>query len=188
MTGNKKEIQIHLKKGEKEAELRAKLAVMPEFNACYPIGALGVNDEVCHSEILTILQEKSKKIKEGDISELESMLYCQAQMLQSVFAEYTHKMIAANYINQSTSFSKIAFKAQNQCRQTISALADIKNPKRTTFIKNQAHNQQVNYNKNSEKKLNESNELLKEVQSETVDTGGTKTPIAADKEMEAVEK
>lgn len=39
-----------------------------------------------------------------------------------------------------------ALKAQNQCRQTLAALAEIKNPRRTTLIgqQNNATNQQVN--------------------------------------------
>ncbi|MGH8646968.1 MAG: hypothetical protein ACREX4_21935 [Gammaproteobacteria bacterium] len=41
---------------------------------------------------------------------------------------------------------QLALKAQNQCRQTLAALAEIKNPRRTTFIgqQNNATNQQVN--------------------------------------------
>jgi hypothetical protein len=59
----------------------------------------------------------------------------------------------------------------------------MKAPKNTTFIKNQATNQQVNFN--SEK--NRANELLSEDKNATMDTSRTTTPSQDDKTMETVE-
>ncbi|MGH8608246.1 MAG: hypothetical protein ACREX9_12750 [Gammaproteobacteria bacterium] len=40
----------------------------------------------------------------------------------------------AQYLNQHQTYMLLALKAQNQCRQTLAALAEIKNPRRTTFV------------------------------------------------------
>jgi hypothetical protein len=98
-----------------------------------------------------------------------------------------NKSLSSEYLNQVQIYTKIALKAQSQCRQTLAALAEIKNPKRTTFIKNQATNQQVNFNENSEKNnQNSSNELLTGNNYETLDARGTTRPIPDNKEMATV--
>jgi hypothetical protein len=96
-------------------------------------------------------------------------------------------MLNAEYLSGLQVNSKIALKAQNQCRQTLAALAEIKNPKRTTFIKNAAQNQQINYNQNSEKNnQNKSNELLTCNNYAPMDITGTATASTVNQEMETV--
>ena len=137
--------------------------------------------------ILKAIEDESEKVSRGDISSIEKMLIAQAYSMQSIFTYATTKALTAQYLNQFQAYSKTAMKAQSQCRQTLATLAEIKNPKRTTFIKNQATNQQVNFNENSEKNnQNQSNELLTGNNYETLDARGTTTPIRDNKELATV--
>jgi hypothetical protein len=133
------------------------------------------------------------KMLQGDVRRPEIMLATQAQTLDALF----HKMLQRAADNQVLPYIQgymdIAFKAQKQCRQTLSALVEIRHPKRSTFIKqqNNAVNQQVNNNikqKHSKKYKNHTNELLKESRNESVDTRTTITPVTTYSSVEAVGK
>lgn len=134
--------------------------------------------------LIRIVEAEADKVTSGDMSAMEAMLVSQAYTLQSVFTEMMKKTVSSEYLKQTQTYSRIALKAQNQCRQTLAALSEMRNPKRTTFIKNQATNQQVNFN--SEKNKNESNELLSEVTNEEVGTCRTGAASAVNQDMETV--
>jgi len=86
----------------------------------------------------------------------------------------------------------MALKAQKHSRQTLTALKDVMNPRDTTFVKqqNNAVNQQVNncagseVSETSEKKSR--NELLTEVEHETLDPRGTFETVPVDPSMETM--
>jgi len=88
--------------------------------------------------------------------------------------------------------SKLALKAQNQCRTTIATLSEMKNPKRATFIKqlNQANQMQVNNDnsesKNLKKTTNPANELLEKTDGERLDTRTTSETIGTNQDLETV--
>ena len=96
-----------------------------------------------------------------------------------------------NMINQIDVFSNIAFKAQAQCRKTLAVLAELKHPRRTTFIKqqNNAINQQVHNGVKSkpEKFGKVANELLSEVEHASLDFGGSPETININQTVEAME-
>ena len=97
-------------------------------------------------------------------------------------------MKRAEYLNQMQVHGQLALKAQNQCRATLAALADIKNPARATFIKNTATNQQVNLGaappqKNS---ADSANELLEVKAHERLDTRAPSEAVPVDSPLEAV--
>ena len=98
----------------------------------------------------TGVAEALKDLKELMTSEglehQEELLMLQAELLNLVFVDNVMRMKAADMIPPARLFGDIALKAQNQCRRTVMALADLRNPKRTTFIRqqNNAVNQQVN--------------------------------------------
>ena len=115
----------------------------------------------------------------------------QAHTLDCLFHKMTSKAARADYIPNIQIYFEIAMKAQKQCRQTLSALVDIKHPRRATFVKqqNNAINQQINNDSDFENfQEKPANELLTEVKHETVDTRGTLKASRADKELAAVEK
>ena len=83
---------------------------------------------------------------------------------------------------------RFALKAQNQCRATLQALVQLKQPSHTTFVKQanvaQGHQQVNNL---AEKNITPQNELLKDSYAQ-LDTGGTPTTTGIDTTLEAVGK
>lgn len=76
----------------------------------------------------------------GDDSLLdaEAMLMSQAQTLDSLFhlrANLAQSML--KHPELSERYMRQALRCQNQCRQTLAALVELKNPKRAVFIKRQ---------------------------------------------------
>jgi hypothetical protein len=81
---------------------------------------------------------------------------------------------------------RFALKAQNQCRATLQALVQLKQPSNTTFVKQaniaQGHQQVNNL---AEKNITPQNELLKGNYAE-LDTGTTTTPTGINTTLEAL--
>ncbi len=76
-------------------------------------------------------------IKQGDLTEVERILYSQSITLQTAFNRFM-AMAALSQHNgeQCDRFASLALKAQEQCRKTLATLVDLKNPKKPTqFIK-----------------------------------------------------
>ncbi len=103
------------------------------------------------------IQKQNELLKQGDITSLERMLNSQTQALNSIFYNMAIKMHNAKYIEHVNQYSKIALKCQNQTRQTIATLAEIKGIKKSVFIKqtNHANNQQINNSENLNDTANE---------------------------------
>lgn len=129
----------------------------------------------------------ASKIKKGDFIDMESMLWSQAQTLNAFFHRCLSLSSNCEIVSQIQILSDLAVRAQNNCRKTLATIADIKNPKRATFIKqqNNAVNQQVN--NNSENLKNSANEVLSEVKHESLDDRSQEKAIAINSMLEAVE-
>lgn len=127
-------------------------------------------------------KEHTEAIQSGDLKQIEAALYSHAIILQDYFSRTLKIASVATQFNHIKLLGELALKAQNQCRVTLATLADIKHPKRTTFIKqqNNAINQQVNNSQQLENSQNFSsvkNELLKEQHYETLDSKRTSETI-----------
>lgn len=94
-------------------------------------------------------------------------------------------------VNQLEVFAGMAFKAQSQSRKTLAVLAELKSPRRTTFIKqqNNAITQQVNNGVQSKSQNSEkvTNELLSEAGYEALDYRGAKETGVINSAMAAME-
>ena len=137
------------------------------------------------------LKEINSDVIDGDLTIAEALLIDQTLVLQSVFSNFTAKMANAKLLSQVEAFGKIALRAQNQCQRTLKTLLEYKNPKRTTFIKqqNNATNQQVNDGKLKEipeKEIKPANELLEVNHEARLDTGKTKETVKVNSELETV--
>ena len=102
-------------------------------------------------EIARELQKQvDDQLIKGDMRPMLKMLNAQAFALNKVFM----KMITIHPDTRSGErhYLELAMKAQNQCRRTLSTMADIATPKSATFIKqqNNGENVQVNNNEISE--------------------------------------
>lgn len=121
------------------------------------------------------------------------MLMTQAQTLDALFHRMIRKMANSEILTHFQTCAELGLKAQNQSRQTLAVLAELKHPKRTTFIKQQNNsiNQQVNNNlsqKNEKNIENRANELLSEDKHEKMDIGTKVKASSIDSPLEALEK
>ena len=153
------------------------------------------------------LETQNTALAANDMGRAEMTLLAQAHTLDALF----HKLLTAGFqkteLNQIDMIFRIALKAQSQCRTTIEALAEIKNPRAIAFVK-QANiaggHQQVNNGAPSPaeksafseqyarahahagKKESRPNKLLSEATNETLDNRGTGAAGATNPPLETV--
>ena len=98
------------------------------------------------SELAHKMFDATREVKAGNLGMLERMLAAQAISLDTMFTDLAWRARLQEGLPQIQTLTGLAFKAQAQCRATIEALAEIKNPKPVAFVKqaNIAHQQQVN--------------------------------------------
>lgn len=134
-----------------------------------------------------------EEIKKGDLSKLEEMLYSQAVALNMLFANLSRKASIQTNVDVRSAIANLALKSQNQSRNTIQTLINLKQPSQTSFIKQQTNvangHQQINNGvgqSSSEKLLNEPIELLEVNHGKRLDRGTKTTAKRVDTEMEAL--
>ena len=123
---------------------------MPSLNAAvvistYQSDLMGENMDM--DAMLKHLSGTFAGVKGGDLHHLEAMLIGQASALQSIFTNLAMRASSQNHLPHYKTFLGLALAAQPQSRATISALVDLKYPRKATFVKqaNTAHGpQQVN--------------------------------------------
>ncbi|MHB1293105.1 MAG: hypothetical protein ACYCY5_13090 [Sulfuricella sp.] len=101
------------------------------------------------NEVSKVMREKAEKVQSGDLSDVEATLTAQAATLDTMFNELARRAALNMGTNLTATeiYLRHAFKAQAQCRSTVEALAEIKNPRPVAFVKqaNISHGpQQVN--------------------------------------------
>lgn len=157
-------------------------------------------------ELITGLKEQVRQVQDGDMRRVEAMLYGQAMTLQTIFTNLARRsaMNAGEYIKAADTYMRLALKAQSQCRATLEALAEIKNPRPVSFVKqaNIANGpQQVNNGStqagtrtpahfahaHAGENAGQQNELLEHQHGNYLDTGAQGTAGRADTHLEAVE-
>lgn len=90
------------------------------------------------TELMLDLDKRIDKIKDGDMSSVEAMLYGQAKVLETMFTSLARRAAHNDGLKQFQVNLTLARKAQAQCRATLEALAEIKNPRPVQFV-NQAN-------------------------------------------------
>lgn len=93
-----------------------------------------------------LLEKQVRQLKAGDMAPVEEMLYLQARSLDVLYTHLLHRGMGCEQIPGLQANLALALKAQAQCRSTLQALADIKNPRAVAFVRqaNIAQQQQVN--------------------------------------------
>ena len=194
---NKKSVKTKAKiSDQKIKEYLAEVSLLPSACAADAISLFSrtcknddgddVNADFC--TLVDELRSQNECVFEGDLRRVEAMLLDQAHVLQAVFTHFTRKMTVVDYLSQLDAYSRIALKAQNQCRQTLATLGELKNPKRATFIttQNNAVNQQINQAENQKIPEKPSNEILEETHEQRLDTTTQQAAIRADQAVETV--
>jgi hypothetical protein len=143
------------------------------------------------------LATATEKVKNGDLAGLETTLTAQAVALNAMFTQLAHRTSTMTNVDQIDRFTRLALKAQGQCRATIETLALMKNPP-TVFARqaNIAHGpQQVNNGTSSanpgaqpSRAGNQESEPIKllEAPGECMDFGTTSTAGRGDQTMAPV--
>lgn len=146
------------------------------------------------------LRKQADAVVAGDTTSIETMLMTQANTLDMMFNHLARKAFNAEYLSQADVHLRHAMKAQAQCRATLEALAEIKNPRAVAFVKqaNIAHgHQQVNNGaapgtvadsraRTQESGASQSNELLEHHHGERLDIRAARTATGGDTTVEAV--
>jgi hypothetical protein len=135
------------------------------------------------------VEETLFKVKSGNLEDLEAILVNQVYVLNGLFnqlviqgkAGLTAPAVMRALPNHPKTMLNVALKAQTQCRATVQTINELKNPKKTTFIKNQLNNVKM--------ELEERIEQLEDIEygSKKLDRGTEATAISIDSKMEAVE-
>lgn len=148
--------------------------------------SLGENFSI--QSTMQVLEKTIQQIQSGDLSKIEEMYICQAVALEAMFTSLARRAKAQEQLLQYETHMRFALKAQNQCRATLQALVQLKQPSQTTFVKQanitQGHQQVNNL---AEKNITPQNELLGGSYAQ-LDTGTTTTPTGIDTTLEALEK
>jgi hypothetical protein len=176
MTNKSVSLSVKMREGQTEDRAFAEAVLNP--TAANAMAALDYSktfgSNLSLQEVLNVMNDNAKQVKEGKLDYLESMLTSQATVLNSIFTDFARRAVVAPNVPQLEVYLRMAFKAQSQCRTTIEAIGELKYPKQATFIRqaNIANQQQVNNGVNDldsstrtgtgEKNIIQSNELLTE--------------------------
>ena len=140
-----------------------------------------------------VIGQGIEEIKNGDLSKLEEMLYSQAVALNMMFTNLSRRASIQTNVDIRAVLANIALKSQNQSRNTIQTLINLKQPNQTAFIKQQTNvangHQQINngvVQSSPEKFTKVSNELLEERYGKWLDTGTKAKTERVNTELEAV--
>ena len=69
-----------------------------------------------------------RRVHRGDLRDAEALLTAQAVTLNTMFTHLANLAVKAEYVDQLDRYMRLALKAQGQCRATLEALAEVKNP------------------------------------------------------------
>lgn len=186
-----------------ESDQIAQIMIDPMHGSVGSMQAWGIGGFPNDVESLACaLDKQCAAIQKGDLSRPEAILTLQAHTLDVVFNKLAEMAGQSKDLQKLDILLKLALKAQSQCRTTIEALAEIKNPRPVAFIRQQnvAQNQQVNNGEASSGKPVDvpsdprtetteilPNKLLEEKHVEWVDTGKESQAIGVNTRLEAVE-
>lgn len=147
--------EIEEKKSERKEELDhstkqfSNLSYSGLLNVLYQNGTKGAA-EISQQKLKDDLDEMIEKIKNGDMTDLLTVLTTNLMQMQLFNGQVTGKMISTDSMKSYDTYSRMQMKILQESRKTVICINEIVNPKRTTFVKTA---EQHNYiNQDSEKK------------------------------------
>jgi hypothetical protein len=190
-TKGKHSVIVTATKGQNYDDAVAAKLTQPEVQASLTIQKLHPVNDV--NALTKILSQQTADVIGGDMSRAESMLLSQAHTLDALFNSLVLKGLDQTHMPNYQAFMALAFRAQGQCKATLQALSDIKNP--SVIYAKQANvsggHQQINNNvvasssrKQSSKQ--KSSELLEHTHGERVDSRKTIEAIPVNSRLEAL--
>jgi len=181
---------------EEKEKSKAQIILNPAIQSAVTVYRYNKGDyEVNINSLIEELSTQNDQVHNGSSKRTEALLLSQAHTLDALFGHYVGKAKECQYLEHLKTYMNIGLRAQSQCRATLEALAEVKNP-RPYIQNNRAEYQQVNNGgqpqanslAQAEEKLKSTNGLLTEGSKnyETVDFGRTETAGRNDQTMEAV--
>lgn len=184
-----KVIQLRVGKDQSKEDVMADFISKSEFlgTSVKESYEVGLGDDFDFVANMKVLEKATQQIRMGDLSKIEEMYISQAIALETMFASLARRAKVQDKLLQYETHMRLALKAQNQCRATLQALVQLKQPTNTQFIKQaniaQGHQQVNNL---AEKNITPQNELLKDSHAQ-LDNGRTEAPKRIDSSLEALE-
>lgn len=137
-----------------------------------------------------------KSVNQGDLTQVEGMLYGQAIALQTMFLDLADRAKRGDTLAKVQCFTQLALRAQSGSRNTLQTLIESKNPRQVAFVKqtNVAQTQQINNGcpiPSREKKIKDQpiELLVKDSHGSTkMDSGAKAATGGVDKELVSVEE
>ena len=189
MTKKMKVVELRVGNEQDKEDVMAEFLSKSEFlgTAVKVSFEVGLGDDFDFVANMKVLEKATQQIKVGDLSKIEEMYLSQAIALEAMFASLARRAKVQDKLLQYEAHMRLALKAQNQCRATLQALVQLKQPTSTQFIKQaniaQGHQQVNNL---AEKNITPQNELLKDAHAE-LDNGRTEAPKRIDTSLETLE-
>jgi hypothetical protein len=195
-------VAIYAKPGDDPVAREAETYLRPHVQAAatireYNVG--GSDDGTTGPDINALIVELTKQsslVTRGELAWGEAMLVAQAHTLDAIFGNLARRARKAEYLENLDRYTRLALKAQAQCRTTWEAIAEMKNPRAVAFVRQAniaAGPQQVNNTSapsgapsRAENTENPPTKLLEAKDGERLDTRATGTPGAANPPVEAV--
>ena len=112
------------------------LVTSPTIQSAVAIKAWGqFAGDVELAKLVDDLHTRVDKVHSGDMQPIEAMLFGQAMTLETIFTSLARRATLQEHLKQFQTHLGLALKAQAQCRATLEALAEIKNPRPIAFVK-----------------------------------------------------
>lgn len=166
------------------------LNIDPGFAASWTLAQLRHpgQDDVDLLENFSEIEKQIEAVKTGDLSGLEAILIEQVLVLNGIFTHYAvvgSKVLATGKSSTTPQVGRellnLALRSQDQTRKTVLAIAELKNPQKTVFVKNQL-NQMAIAPTDQDQQLQ-----LREAHGEEVDTRAKGAAAAVNPDLETVE-
>ena len=158
-------LEIPAKQGQTELGATTEFLLKPSFLAAKVIDTdkRQLSKDLIDLQYTQAMLERSiGEVKQGNLADVEAMLYSQAYALNVMFTTLMTRANRQECMQPTQALMSLAFKAQNQSRATLQALVDLKQPRQPTFVKqaniSQGHQQVNNL---AEKNITPQNELLR---------------------------
>ncbi len=136
----------HLAPGQTPSVLEAEMLVGGlTMNAVTAVAFSKHLGELDLTACVAAIQTSTRRVQNGDLAGLEATLAAQVVTLNAMFTQLAHQTSRMTLVDQIDRFTRLALKAQGQCRATAETLALMKNPPVFARQANIAHGpQQVN--------------------------------------------
>ena len=176
-------LEIVQDKDESEDHALARFMLSPALQSAWTLREYD-NSNLDLQALVDCLECQMDLVEGQNLARIDQMLLSQAFTLDAIANSLFRRSKNQEYLTQLEAYMKLGLRAQNQCRTTLEALVNMKNPKTYLNQTNIAHNQQVN---NRLEKQNAPNELLEKTDGERLEPGKAETAIRGDSSLATVD-